>query len=84
MKTATRTAPEIIAFVLGWDWEEVKANVYQPTVYRSPRIYVVGNDYVCCPTANQRPPKDQFGYWKWRKLGEAYGRTVYTTAPAEA
>lgn len=76
-KTPIRTAPEIIATVLGWDWLEVKDNVYQPTRYRAPRVYTVGHAYVCCPTDRQRlPPADHFNA-TWEVIGEAYGRKVY-------
>jgi hypothetical protein len=76
-KTPVRTAPEIIATVLGWDWADVKANVYQPTRYSSPRVYVVGNAYMCSPTAKQTPPKGHFD--PWTVYGEAYGRKVYVS-----
>lgn len=75
MSNATKQAAEIIGFVLGWDITDVKDGVYQPTRYSSPRIYVCGNDYFCCPPAGKTPPARDG--WNWQKFGEAYGRTVY-------
>jgi len=54
-----KTAPEIIAEVLGWDWSDVKRMRYQPTRYARPAIYL-GDDnpwtYLCAPSGSQKPP----------------------------
>jgi len=72
-KPVRKQAAEIIGFHLGWDINDVKDGVYQPTSYASPRVYVCGNDYYCSPTSSQSLPKD----FKWTKVGEHYGRDVY-------
>ena len=76
MTTQRRTAPELIATVLCWDWNDVKDNAYQPTRHTSPRVYSIGDGYMCAPTDRQKLPKD-FG--DWEVAGEAYGRKVYRT-----
>lgn len=71
-----RTAANIIAFHLGWDITEVSANRYQSTVYRSPALYTVGDDYYAAPSNNKPPAyKDYEG--RWEEVGEYYGRKVY-------
>lgn len=61
-------AAEIIAEWLGCDINEVTEMVYQPTIYRSPRIFA-GDDapwsYYCCPTARQKLPEG----FKWEVAG---------------
>lgn len=37
-----KTAPELIAFALGWDWNDVKEGKYQR--YSAPNVYVCGED----------------------------------------
>lgn len=69
------SAAEIIATVIGWDWDDVKANIYQPTRYSSPSVYVYGSAFLCCPGKGRQPPKSNFD--KWTLLGEAFGRPVY-------
>jgi hypothetical protein len=74
-------ATEIIAEFLGCDIEEVRDMIYQPTVYRSPRIYSWDDEpwsYFCCPTEKQRPP----GTYAWEIAGYSWreahkGRPVY-------
>lgn len=66
-------ANELIAFHLGWNITDVSEGRYQPTRYSSPGVYVCGDDYYCCPSANQKLPKG----FHWEKVGEHYGRTVY-------
>lgn len=66
-----KTAPEIIAFQLGWDITDVSSGRYQR--HANPSIYVCGEDYYCCPTAKQKLPKD----FEWQREGEQYGRTIY-------
>lgn len=72
-KQFRKQAAEIIGFHLGWDINDVKDGVYQPSAYVSPRVYTCGNDYYCCPTAAQKPSKD----FEWQEVGEHYGRKVY-------
>lgn len=58
----------IIAEVIGCDWDEVREMVYQPTVYRSPRVYSWDDNpwsYFCCPTARQKLPKG----FRWEEFG---------------
>lgn len=72
-KQVRKQAAEIIGFHLGWDINDVKDGVYQPSTYHSPRVYVCGEDYYCSPTAAQKLSKD----FKWQEVGEHYGRKVY-------
>lgn len=74
-----KTAPEIIAFHLGWDIREVSEGRYQR--YSSPSVYVCGNDYFCAPTAKQRLPED-ISEKPWLEVGEYYGRKVYRAVSA--
>jgi len=76
MTEKRRSAAELIATVLCWDWNDVKENVYQPTRYTSPRVYSIGEGYMCAPTAKQKLPTD---LGEWKVAGEAYGRKVYRT-----
>ncbi|WP_150526511.1 hypothetical protein [Roseibium sediminis] len=71
-----RTAPEIIGFHLGMDWLDVKDGVYQPSRYKTPRVYVCGDDYFCCPTAKQKLPSG----FNWKLRGTEYGREIYISA----
>ncbi|UTS51967.1 hypothetical protein [Synechococcus phage BUCT-ZZ01] len=68
-----KTAPEIIAEAFCTDWLDVKSGKYQR--YTSPAVYVYGNDYYCCPTQNQKLPKD-FD-WKPIYTDSKTGRVVY-------
>lgn len=70
------TAPELIAFHFSADISEVKDMVYQPTVYRSPRVYVWGEDYYCCPTDRQKLPS-QGDTFNWKPFATHHGRTIY-------
>lgn len=74
-----RTAAECIAFHLGWDFAEMADCRYQPSRYRI-AVYVVGDDYVCCPAVGQKPPAPN--EFAWRKVGESYGRAVFRASPA--
>lgn len=73
--TRKYTAPELIAFHLSWDISEVKEGLYQCTIYRDCKVYVIGEDYMCCPTAKQKMPDPL--RWKWEEVGEYHGRKVY-------
>lgn len=77
MTEKKRTGAEIIAFHLGWDMPDVTAGRYQ---HYNPAVYVCGDDYFCCPALGKFPPK--FGY-NWEKIGEHYGRSVYTAKAEE-
>jgi hypothetical protein len=68
-----KSAAELIAFHLFADMADITDGRYQPTRYSSPAVYTCGNDYFCCPTSKQTPPKD----WAWKCVGEYYGRKVY-------
>lgn len=74
--TIRRTGAEIIAFHFCSDISEVRDMVYQPTRFRSPYVYVWGEDYYCCPTDRQKPPKGD-GAFKWELVATHYGRTIY-------
>lgn len=74
-----KQAAEIIAFHLSQDWSEVKDSRYHPTQYSRPNIYVVGEDYYCCPRAGKwdtaRPHR--YAGLIWRCIGQSYGRDVW-------
>jgi hypothetical protein len=72
----TKTAPEIIAFHLGWDMADVVDGRYQR--HASPGVYVCGNDYFCCPTHRQRLPKG----FDWIEVGNHYSRAVFRAVSA--
>lgn len=72
-----RSGAEIIAFHFCSDIADIRESVYQPTRYRAPYVYTVGNDYFCCPAAGQTPPKHRDHAFDWHSVGTYYGRTVY-------
>lgn len=58
----------IIAEVFGCDWDDVRECIYQPTVYKAPRIYSWNDEpwsYLCAPNKRQRLPKG----FKWELVG---------------
>jgi hypothetical protein len=80
MAIKIKRANEIIGFHLGWDISDVSDGLYQPSRYASPRVYVCGDDYFCCPTSNQKLP---IGF-NWETVGSYYGRTVFRAEPEVA
>lgn len=78
MKLPAKTAAEIIAFHLGWNWDDVRDGLYQR--HRSPGVYVCSEAYYCCPTAKQKLP----GGFKWTLVGAEYGRNIYRSEGTEA
>ena len=57
--TRKTTATEIIAEWIGCDINEVRDMVYQPTRFRTPRVYSWDDEpwsYLCCPTKGQKLP----------------------------
>ena len=70
-----KTAPEIIAECFCSDINDVKDGLYQS--YRSPSVYVYGNDYYCCPTSSQRLPKDRDWNWTEIYMDRKTGRAVF-------
>jgi hypothetical protein len=77
MKQVRRSGAEIIAFHMCSDIEEVREMVYQPTVYRSPRVYSFGEYTYCCPTVRQKLPDHEDLGGPWEAIGTYYERTVY-------
>lgn len=79
VKDRVTPAATIIAEWLGCDINEVTEMVYQPTVYRSPRIFS-GDDapwsYYCCPTARQKLPEG----FKWELAGQSW-RPIHQHRP---
>ena len=71
-----KTAPEIIAFHLFCDWNEIKDGIYQR--HRNPSVYVYNDDYYCCPTAKQKLPSG----FSWKAQSAYDGRTVYRALAA--
>lgn len=73
MAETRKTGAEIIAFVTGQDFADMKENRYQSTRTSIP-VYTIGSSYYCCPTLNEKQlPKD----FDWVYLTSAYGRSVY-------
>ncbi len=69
-----KQAPEIIAFHLGQDIQDIKDGLYQ---YHTPSVYTHGDDYYCCPRKGQKPPVREFSETEWVLSGEEYGRKIY-------
>ena len=74
-----KSAPELIATLLGWDMSEVKDAVYQG--YSSPSIYVCGDTYYCCPTHRQKLPKEDGREWNWYEVGNIDNRAIFEHRP---
>lgn len=73
MKKQRYTAAYIIAFHCGQDMADMADCRYQPTVYPSPAVYTLNDDYYCAPAAGQKLPED----FDWREVGAHYSRIVY-------
>lgn len=77
MKKKGMKAIEIIAWHFSSDADELKNRWY--STYREPTIYVVGEDYYCCPTKAQKLPDPH--HFKWKKIEsfttEHTGRFIY-------
>jgi hypothetical protein len=82
MKIARRTAAEVIAFHIGWDFAEMSDCRYQSTRWTSPAIYTCGNAYYAAPANPGQVSKLRKGYADlvWQHVGDAYGRPIYATA----
>lgn len=87
VKDRITSAATIIAEWLGCDINEVTEMVYQPTVYRSPRVFA-GDDnpwaYYCCPTSRQKLPSG----FDWEIVGQSWrqehaGRPIYGSRISE-
>jgi len=70
-----RSAADCIAFRLCWNITDVSDMRYQAGRQKF-AVYSIGDEYMCCPPAGQKPPKG----WDWKPDGEAYGRTIYSAA----
>lgn len=74
-------AAEIIAEFLGTDIDSVRESVYQPTTYKSPRMFSWDDEpwsYFCCPTSRQKLPKGydwEIAGYSWREAHK--NRPVY-------
>jgi hypothetical protein len=78
MGSKIKQGREIIAFHYSWNISDVSDGLYQN--FR-PAVYVVGDDYFCCPPGNGKPPApDRF---VWKVVGEHYGRKVYISELAD-
>jgi len=80
VKTTRRSQAEIVAALIGADINDVRDMIYQPTVYVTTRVFCVGDGYCCAPLAGHKPPEPE--HFQWEACGEAYGRTVYASTPA--
>ncbi len=61
----------IIAEFLDIDIAEMVEMVYQPTVYRAPRVYSWNDEpwsYLCCPRPGQKLPKG----FRWEVAGHSW------------
>lgn len=75
-------AAEIIAEFIGWDVVDVRENVYQPTVYRTTKLFTIGDSYYCCPLRNQKPPKVEGLVWvPAQKQSVNQDRTIWFANP---
>lgn len=77
MKTKQRSAASIIAMWFCTDGPSVSEGKYHHGRTNIP-VYVLGNDYYCCPTAGGKPATHRDGdSWDWKPIGELYDRTIY-------
>jgi hypothetical protein len=79
-KQIRRSQAEIVATLIGWDIDDVKDMIYQPTDYFITKVYVIGDGYMCAPSAGRKPPEPE--RFNWVKCGEAYGRPIYESTNA--
>jgi hypothetical protein len=82
MKTIRRSAPEIIAFHLGWDINDVKDTQYCPTQLAAPRVYSIdlrhdGIEYAYLAAPSNNKMKPNYANLEWVKIGEEYGRFIF-------
>lgn len=84
VKVRNTKASEIIAEWLGTDIDSVSEMVYQPTLFRTVRVYSWDDNpwsYFCCPKPGQKPPalhgptKWEIAGYSWRK--DEKDRPVY-------
>ena len=71
-----RSGAECIAYHLGWNISDVSEGRYQAGRTGGIAVYVIGNDYMCCPAEGKNPPKG----WNWvlrSNDGTTYGRNVW-------
>jgi len=80
--TPRRTAAEIISFHFCSDISDIRDSRYQPSRYRSPAVYVIGDDYFAAPS-NNLPPSYEVGQ-PWVEIGEHYGRKVFMSECSKA
>jgi hypothetical protein len=73
-----RTAPEIIAYHLGWDIADLHDYRYQSTRYANPSVYALESGYYTCPQKGKIPTHDMGA--PWRMVGEYYGRKVFRSS----
>lgn len=72
MVTKRRSAAEIIATHLCYDFAEMSEYRYQSTRY-TVAVYAIGEFYYCAPSSGKKPPQDR----KWEVVGTYYDRPVY-------
>lgn len=78
MGVKIKQGKEIIGTHLNRDIADVADGLYQHFV---PAVYVMGDDYYCCPPGNRKPPApDRF---VWKVDGEHFGRKVYISELAD-
>lgn len=74
-------ATEAIATYLCWDIDEICECAYQPTLLFKPYVFTIGEDYVCSPSAREKPPvEDRDGEYRgfsWKEVYSHRGRKVY-------
>ena len=75
-----KRASEIIAFHYMMDLSEMADYRYQPTRFVNPAIYSLGpTGYVAAPASGKMP--DGYCDLIWEKVGEEYGRAIFTGKP---
>lgn len=74
-----KRAAEYIAELIGMDLADMKDYRYHYGHTSCP-VYAIGNDYFCCPSTGQKPPKG----WEWKPqdVSSRDGRIVYKATAA--
>lgn len=82
MATKRRSAAELIAFHIGYDFAEMAEYRYQSTRWSSPSIYASPSGYYAAPSNPQQIAKLRKGYADlvWQHVGDVYGRPIYCAA----
>ena len=76
-----RSAANIIATHFCTDIASIQEGRYHYGRTTIP-VYVLGNDYYCCPPEGGKPAKlDGEHHWAWNEDAVLFGRTIYKATP---